>query len=674
MSIRPHAFVAMPFGRKPGPDGVEVDYDLVYTKLIAPAIDAAGLTAFRADQELAGGSILSDMFEELLIADLVVADLSIPNPNVWYEVGVRHALRSRGVVLLFGGKAPSAFDLYTDRKLRYSLAGDGPDAQTLQADIAALTAMIKATMAAWHERRISPVYQHLPQLQEPDWKSLRSAGNVRELWEAHDRWEDRLTLAREEGRIGDMLVLADEGPVAAFRAESWIRAGIALRKTGQYLLALDYLGKGLEVEPGHLVGRRETGICLQRLGSQSAPGHSLNRARRHYETLLDDHPRDADTLALLGRVDKDAWVAAWRREGSDAAARRADASYEYALLRAAIRSYERGYRLNPGHYYSGINTVTLLHLAAHLGVDCGVSPQTRDNMACAVRFAAESEADEAQRYWAAVTLADLELLTGTPQAVERAYREAVALPGITGFDLHSSRAQLQMLADLAFRPEAVAAGLAVFDRQLQRLPTPLDGWQPRKVVLFSGHMVDAPGRKVPRFPASAEPLAATAIAEALEALGTDERDLALSQAASGGDLLFIEACQRRGMRCQVLLPFEQPEFIERSVMPAANGASWRDRFYAALGAANTSLREMPVELGPTPAGSDPFERCNLWLLYSALVHGVQKVNLVALWNGAGGDGPGGTAHMVAEVKRLTGRVTHLDTRELFRELLPADPR
>ena len=119
------------------------------------------------------------MFEELLIADLVVADLSIPNPNVWYEVGVRHALRSRGVVLLFGGKAPSAFDLYTDRKLRYALAGDGPDAQTLHADIEALTAMIKATMAAWHERRISPVYQHLPQLQEPDWKSLRNAGNVR---------------------------------------------------------------------------------------------------------------------------------------------------------------------------------------------------------------------------------------------------------------------------------------------------------------------------------------------------------------------------------------------------------------------------------------------------------------------------------------------------------------
>jgi tetratricopeptide (TPR) repeat protein len=674
MATRPHAFVAMPFGRKPGPDGTEVDYNRVYAELIAPAIEVAGLSAFRADQEMEAGNILADMFEELLIADLVVADLSIPNPNVWYEIGVRHALRSRGAVLVFSGKAPAAFDLYADRKMRYTLAGEAPDPQLLADEVQKLAAMIKATMASWHERRISPVYQHLPNLQEPDWKTLRSAGNVRELWDAHDSWDRRLTLAREEGRIGDLLVLADEGPVAAFRAEAWIRAGTALRQSGQFLLALDYLKRGLDIEPRQLRGLRETGICLQRLGIKGAPGHSLARARQHYETVLDKHPRDTETSALLGRVDKDAWIAAWRREGGDAATRRADAAAEDALLRSAIRSYERAYRSDPGHYFSGINAVTLMHLAAHLGVDGGGTAQARDTMASAVRFAAESEADPSQRFWAAVTLADLEVLAGPPEAVLRAYKEALAVPGITWFDLHSSREQLLMLSELEFRPEAVAAGLAVLDRKLRQLQRPTDAWQPRKVVLFSGHMVDSPGRKQPRFPAAAEPLAAQAIADTLAALGTDAQDLALSQAASGGDLLFLEACHRRGMRCQVLLPFEQPEFIERSVLPATDGTRWRDRFYDALNAPNTSLREMPVELGATPAGADPFERCNLWLLYSALVHGVKKVNLIALWNGAGGDGPGGTAHMVAEVKRLTGRVTHLDTRELFRELLPADPR
>lgn len=667
MTTRAHAFVAMPFGRKPGPDGTDVDFNRVYRELIAPAIELAGLSAFRADQEQAGGSILADMFQELLIADLVVADLSIPNPNVWYEIGVRHALRARGVVLLFGGKAPSAFDLYTERKLRYGLAGDGPDPATLKDDIAAVAAMITATMAVWHEEKVSPVYYHVPNLQEPDWKTLR-VGKVRKFWQQHDEWERRVDLARQDGRIGDLLVLADEGPVAAFRAEAWILAGIALRQSGQFALALEYLGKGLAIDPGHLNARRETGICLQRLARAGAPGHSLARTRQHYQALLQDHPRDVETWALLGRVDKDAWVAAWRRTGSDAATMVADATYEDALLTAAIASYERAYRADPGHYFSGINALTLMHLGESLHVPQG-DAHRRDVMTGAVRFAAENEDEEKQRFWAAATLGDLEVLVGTPDDVTRAYKSAVAVPGVDWFALNSSREQLLLLKDLGFRPDAVAAGLAVFDRALARLPRPEAGWQPRQVLLFSGHMMDKPARETPRFPAAAEPLAAQAIAQTLQTLDAGPDDLALCQAAAGGDLLFLEACQARGVRCQVLLPFPEPEFIERSVLPSIGGKAWCERFYRAIGAANTTVRVMPVELGDLPDGVDPFVRSNLWLLYSALAAGVKKVRFVALWNGGGGDGPGGTEHMVGEVKRLTGRVEVLDTRELFKPVL-----
>jgi tetratricopeptide (TPR) repeat protein len=669
MAIRAHAFVAMPFGLKPGPDGVDVDFNRVYRELIKPAIEAAGLSAFRADEEQAAGSILDDMFQELLIADMVVADLSVPNPNVWYEIGVRHALRSRGVVLLFGGKAPSAFDLYTDRKLRYGLAGDGPDPATLANDIQALATMIRETMATWHERKISPVYRHLPSLQEPDWKTLR-VGDLEAFWDQHQRWEERVERAREQGRIGDLLVLADEGPVAAFRAEAWLRAGQALRKAGQFTLALEYLDKGLTIAPGNLDGLHETGVCLQRLGQQGAPGHSTTRARQHYGAVLKDHPRDVESWALLGRVDKDAWVAAWRRDGSDAATRLADAADEDALLRAAIASYGRAYRLDPRHYFSGINALTLMHLAVHLKVDGGAEAQQREVMAGAVRFAAENEADDKQRFWAAATLGDLLVLSGTPEAVTRAYKDAVAVQGVDWFSLNSSRDQLRLLNELGFRPEAVAAGLAVFDRKLDRLKPPEGDWKPRQVLLFSGHMVDAPTRKTPRFPASAEPLAAQAIAKALDDLGAGPDDLALSQAAAGGDLLFLEACQQRGVRASVLLPFAEPEFIDRSVLPSAGGSAWRDRFYAATAAEGTAVRVMPTELGPVPDGVDPFERCNLWLLYTALALGGSKVRFITLWNGASGDGPGGAAHLVSEVKRHTGRTTWLDTRTLFAGVLP----
>ena len=94
--MTPHAFIAMPFGTKPGADGKDIDFNRIYAELLKPALEAAGCTVFRADEEQRAGDIRTDMFQELLVADLVLADLTLDNPNVWYELGVRHALRARG--------------------------------------------------------------------------------------------------------------------------------------------------------------------------------------------------------------------------------------------------------------------------------------------------------------------------------------------------------------------------------------------------------------------------------------------------------------------------------------------------------------------------------------------------------------------------------------------------
>jgi len=660
--MKPHAFVAMPFGVKPDSQGHEIDFNRVYAELIKPALEAAGLEPFRADQELRAGEIRTDMFQELLIADLVVADLTLDNPNVWYELGVRHALRARGIVLISGGRVPNAFDVYTDRKLRYSVKDKGPDPTTVEQDKKKLTEMVKATMESWHGRKVSPVYQLMPNLLEPDWKSLH-IGDVREFWEQHDAWESRIQLARKAGRIGDVLVLANEAPIAAFRAEAWIKAGETLRKAERFKFALEQLESGLAIEPHNLKGLREQGICLQRLALAGHPGHSLDRARAHYRKVLELYPQDPEIWALLGRVDKDAWIAAWQRPGKTTDELREEAAEEGALLRAAIDSYATAYRRNPSHYYSGINALTLMHLHRHLINDPRYDHEMAI-MAGAVRYTAEYERDEQQRFWSQATLGDLEVLIGTPDTIKSAYKEAIAKNDKDWFALNSSCAQLQLLKDLSFRPENVAAGIATFDRALQKLRRPEDHWQPRQVLLFSGHMIDAPDRQTPRFPAGKESAAAQKIAEALDQLGVGPEDLAFAQGASGGDLLFLEACQQRNVRLQLLLPLQEPEFIERSILPSTNGDKWRDRFYRLKADLADAPRIMPDELGPLPKDVGPFERCNLWLLYTALSYGIDKVRFICLWNGGGGDGPGGTAHMYNEVKRRTGRVTWIDSRSL----------
>jgi len=655
-----HVFVAMPYGVKEG-----IDFNKVYDDYIKPALEGVGFEVFRADKETEAGNILTDMFQELLLADLVVADLSIDNPNVWYELGVRHALRARGVVLVqCQRRDKQPFDTYTDRKLKYNINKDGvPDPTSLEEDKKKLAIMARDTMASWHGRKISPVYFYLSYLSEPDWKSLR-IGDVREFWERYDAWENRVDLARKAGRIGDVLVLADEAPVAAFRADAWIKAGEALRKAERFDFALEHLERGLEIDPGNLKGLREKGICLQRLALAGSPGHSLDRAREHYRNVLKTYANDPETWALLGRVDKDAWTAAWRQPGKTPEQMREEAAYEDALLRTAIDSYAKGFRRNPGHYYSGINALTLMHVYRSLTND---ERYDRDMaaMAGAVRYGAECEPDDRQRFWSQATLGDLEVLVGTPDTIRSAYKEAIARCEKDWFALNSSRAQLQILRDLGFKPDNVAAAIATFDHALQKLAKPEDKWQPHRVFLFSGHMIDAPERATPRFPPEKEPIAAQKISEALDQLGAGPDDLALTQGACGGDLLFTEACLQRGVKVNWLQPFREPDFIHNSVVRCSE--AWRKRYLDTKVKLAAPIRSAPDELGEPPPGTDPgypYERCNLWLLYTALAYGVDKVRFVCLWNGGGGDGPGGTAHMYNEVKRRTGQVTWIDVRKL----------
>lgn len=181
------------------------------------------------------------------------------------------------------------------------------------------------------------------------------------------------------------------------------------------------------------------------------------------------------------------------------------------------------------------------------------------------------------------------------------------------------------------------------------------------IVLFSGHMIDAPGRKRPRFPPGMEPIARRAIAQTLSRLRVREGNLAISGGACGGDLLFAEEALARGAGSALYLPLDQGTFLSESVDFA--GGDWHARFLVV--AARSTRHVAPVELGPLPEGEDAFERNNLWMLREALGHGPDNVDFVCLWNGEEGDGPGGTRHMMEEVRGRGGRVHWLDTRTLW---------
>lgn len=167
-----------------------------------------------------------------------------------------------------------------------------------------------------------------------------------------------------------------------------------------------------------------------------------------------------------------------------------------------------------------------------------------------------------------------------------------------------------------------------------------------KVILFTGHRIDASGRPKPRFPTARAQHAARAIAAVIP----DDAQFGLSSAANGGDILFLEACAARAIPCHIILPFPAEEFLSRSVATDAPG-DWEARFYHLWSDTPADHRHILK----AAEGTNPYAACNDALLAVADKLGAPEV--IALWGGETGDCPGGTADLVTKARARGWPVT-----------------
>jgi tetratricopeptide (TPR) repeat protein len=607
------------------------------------------------------------MFQELLLADLVIADLSIDNANVFYELGVRHALRKRGLIHIQSGRGYLPFDIFNVRTLPYHCDENGqPDRQYLEKDKQAIAKMARATWESDHHRIHSPIFNLLDGLEEPDRRSLQTPLAIG-YWDEYNNWRKRVVIAQRQDRIGDVLLLIEEVSNPLIKCEAIAEAGKALRNLGNYQLALQQYRNGLTMQPKNAEFRREEAFHLSRL-------KRYDEAVVQLESLLRDEPANIDAISYLARIYKEMWKERWVGISNEAECLQT-AEESAHLLQKAIETYLQAYRLDQNHYYSGINALTLSavfkYLARH-GRDGDPEEKAIKEelpvLSGAVKFSLDSAAlKDNNDVWVFLSLGDLAICTArNPQQVARAYKRALNRLWNNKFALLSTLEQLKLLESLNFRLEYVKSGLDVLEAELERIehqeaaissPTVKE---PPQVFLFSGHMIDKPDRPRPRFPSDMETEAQQKIKEVLDKLQADTTDLAIMPGlACGGDILFLEACLERQMKVEVYLPFESAQFIEESVSFA--GDDWVERFYRIKNHPQVALNLQPERIGPVPKGSNSFERNNRWALYSSLIYGIDRVRLIVLWDGKGGDGRGGTGDMVKQVRQLGGIVEHLDT-------------
>ena len=677
------AFIVRPFGIKN-----QIDFDAVERLLIAPALKAAGAEGGTTIDIVQAGNIRVDMFRRLLTADLVIADLSIHNANVFYELGIRHALRNYGTFMLRCDADQFPFDLQTDRYFVYDKTDPAASLATLITALQRTKDEIEKDATA----KDSPVFTSLPNLSEPD-PSLFNP--------VPQDFGAEVARAAANNQPGDLTLLSYEVKDFEWETRGWRTVGTAQFDLHAQVGAKVTWEHVRKLEPNDLEANIRLGTIYERLGDLVRSTEALDRALTN--KAIKQHER-AEAFSLLARNFKTRWRSAWE---STPPAERAAMALRSPHLQEAFENYERAFDEDLNHYYSGLNALAMLKImvalaealpevwAENFETDKKAEEaldEHRDHAAklvAAVELSLKAifrrlEREDKKDVWAEISEADLRCLTtATPLRAAAAYRKA--LMAAPDFARGSVRKQLAIYRDL----DVLGMNLAeVFKVVGEPPPLPTPGELPaaapqrQRVLLFAGHMIDAPERATPRFPADKEAVARARIKEAVvQAMHTGAGvSSGYAGGASGGDILFHEICSELGIPTRLYLAIPPQKYVTTSVQQA--GAQWVERFWRVynehhaqkqarvLSEATDEREYLPAWLREKPAYSI-WQRNNLWMLCNALDEGCDpttedpNVTLIALWDGEGEDGPGGTGDLVNKVEALGARSEIIKTKALF---------
>jgi hypothetical protein len=403
---RPICFIAMPFGRKTI-EGRSVEFDAVWQSVISPAIDAAGMQPLRADEEQAGGIIHKPMFERLVLCEFAVADLTLANPNVFYEVGVRHAARPAATVLIVANEVRLPFDVAMLRTLSYRLGADGRPSHAGE-DADKLAVLLKEC----RERRFhdSPLYQLLDGVTPLNVPSDKTDVFREQVAYAESKKADLAkarALARTDRKAGQAAVASVRQSLGRLDAvESGVAVDLLLscRAASDWQQMIDVVADMPEPLRFTVMVQEQYAFALNRAGRSE-------EAEKVLLALMERRGPSSETLGILGRVYKDRW---------EMAAKTGETRLARGLLNKAIDAYRRGFETDWRDHYPGINAVTLMELKDP------PDPQ-RQQLIPVVRYSVERRiAGGKADYWDWATLLEIEVLGDNREGAESALGDALA--------------------------------------------------------------------------------------------------------------------------------------------------------------------------------------------------------------------------------------------------------
>lgn len=406
-------FVAMGFGEKTDYRTSRVlDMDKTYRHIIKKAVEAAGLECVRADEIPHAGTIDTPMYEQLLDADLVIADLSTSNLNAAYELGIRHALRPNTTIIIAEDQFASPFDINHIVVRRFRHDGKALDIDVVEKFRDELKEAIQAIMG--NGRVDSPVYTFLP-LKPPVREAVVAAAAA--------------AVAAAADATG-----APPASFAALMAEARAAKGQKDFLTAKALLKL-----ARKLAPNDSFVAQQLALVTYK---SKVPDElsALHEARDILAGLDPLRSNNAETLGLWGAVHKRLFLLTRDRSALD----------------AAVFAHEKGYRLLADHY-NGINWAYLLNLRARDSepaeaiADFVLARRARTDLLrlCEDKLASLKDIDETrdERYWLLATMAEAQLGLGDEALSAQTLARAAAVAR-EDWMVESTQAQLADLRGL----------------------------------------------------------------------------------------------------------------------------------------------------------------------------------------------------------------------------------
>ena len=383
---RPLCFVLMPFGRKTDAAGRTTDFDAVYREIIAPAVNEAELDPIRADEEKIGGAIHKPMFERLMLCNYAVADITGANPNVYYELGIRHAMRPRSTVILFAAGTTLPFDIALLRGIPYQTNEQGVPSSPAGC-VAAIAKQLREAKDNPHDD--SPLFQlldYMPRNEVDHTKTIRfaTASTIRR--------SSRIASPMRCGRASRRSRRTVDDP--AFKNLHDLETGVivdmflTLRDVKAHKEMIDLFQRMPEPLQRARIVREQYAFALNREGK-------AQEATAVLKAVIDEFGSSSETNGLLGRVYKDQWDAA-KKAGAGALQVR-------GLLKLAAETYLAGFQADWRDAYPGVNAVTLMELM-------DTPPPIQAEILPVVRFSAAQKAKASGDYWDFATLMELAVL------------------------------------------------------------------------------------------------------------------------------------------------------------------------------------------------------------------------------------------------------------------------